>query len=101
MVTNGFEAAKLTIDMMRQTFKSIPPRDVVDVFGNFEGKPKERAEALWDEFGEKTIKNMQSGAHLLAVLWESAWIAGDGENQVGSTDAVSEKQAMKICGKAD
>ena len=45
----------------------------MNAFGNFEGKPKDSAEHLWKKFGRKTIKNMQSGAHLLAVLWESAW----------------------------
>jgi hypothetical protein len=82
MIATGFDAAQLTIAMMRATFKSMPPMEIVDAFGEFEGKPKERAEYLWKKFGAKTLKSMQSGSHLLAVLWESAWLLGGGETNV-------------------
>lgn len=101
MIGSGFEAAKLTIAMMRETFTSIPPMAIVNAFGNFEGKPKARAEYLWKKFGKKTIKNMQGGAHLLALLWESAWIAGNGELNVSSTNSLSQDEAMEICAKLD
>lgn len=101
MIGSGFDAAKLTIAMMRETFTSIPPMAIVNAFGNFEGKPKARAEFLWKKFGKKTIKNMQSGSHLLAVLWESAWIAGNGESNVSSTKALSQDEAMEICANPD
>ncbi len=87
--------------MMRKTFASIPPMKIVDAFGNFEGKPKDRAEHLWKKFGQKTIKNMQSGSHLLAVLWESAWLVGDGETRIKCTKALTKKKAMEICGDFD
>lgn len=101
LVGSGFEAAERTIAMMRQTHQSIPPMAVVDAFGNFQGNPNERAKFLWDEFGEATIKNMQSGAHLLAVLWESAWTLGGGEQNVSTTPTLSEDEAMAICGAFD
>jgi hypothetical protein len=40
---------------------------------------------------------MQGGAHVLAVLWESAWALGDGESRVRSTRILNQHQAMKIC----
>jgi hypothetical protein len=101
MITTGFEAAKLTIAMMRATFKSLPPMAIVDAFAEFEGKPKARAEHLWKKFGTKTLKSMQSGSHLLAVLWESAWQVGDGETNVRSTRALTETEAMEICADPD
>jgi hypothetical protein len=101
MITTGFDAAKLTIAMMRQTFKSIPPMDIVDAFGSFDGKPKERTELLWEKFGKKTISSMQSGSHLLAVLWESAWKVGGGEQAVKKTAALSQNTAMSICADKD
>lgn len=101
MITTGFDAARLTIEMMRKTFTSIPPMAVVNEFGNFVGKPKERAEHLWRKFGNKTIKNMQSGAHLLAVLWESAWLVGNGDTNVASTAGLTKEQAMAICADFD
>ncbi|WP_376743569.1 hypothetical protein [Ensifer canadensis] len=101
MITTGFEAAKLTVEMMRKTFTSIPPMAVVNEFGSFLGKPEERAEHLWRKFGNKTVKNMQSGAHLLAVLWESAWAVGNGDTNVTSTAGLTKDQAMAICADFD
>ncbi len=101
MITTGFEAAKLTVEMMRKTFTSIPPMAVVNEFGSFLGKPKERAEHLWRKFGNKTVKNMQSGAHLLAVLWESAWAVGNGDTNVTATAGLTKDQAMAICADFD
>jgi hypothetical protein len=101
MINNGFEAAKRTIDMMRKTFNSIPPIDIVEEFAGFDGKPKARAEHLWKKFGKKTIGVMQSGSHLLAVLWESAWALGEGETRITSVRALREAEAMKICADPD
>jgi hypothetical protein len=101
MIATGFEAAQLTVAMMRKTFKSVPPLAIVNAFGEFDGKPKDRAVHLWSKFGNKTIKNMQSGSHVLAVLWESAWQTGGGESKVGSTAALTRKRAMEICADDD
>jgi hypothetical protein len=100
-IGNGFEAAERTIAMMRETFNSIPPADLVEAFVSFEGKPKEKSEFLWKKFGKRTIRVMQGGAHLLAVLWESAWDLGDGETNIKSTRALKETEAMKICADSD
>ncbi|HEY9347971.1 MAG TPA: hypothetical protein VIQ53_21770, partial [Inquilinus sp.] len=101
MITTGFDAAQLTIAMMRNTFTAIPPMAIVNEFGSFEGKPKERTEHLWKKFGTKTIRTMQSGAHLLAVLWESAWAAGNGDANITSTEGLTKERAMRICGDFD
>jgi hypothetical protein len=101
MITTGLDAAKLTIAMMRATFKALPPMSIVEAFAEFDGKPKDRAEHLWKKFGAKTLKSMQSGSHLLAVLWESAWLAGGGETRVKSTRALTEEKAMEICADPD
>jgi hypothetical protein len=101
LISTGFEAAQLTIAMMRQTFKTVPPVKIVHEFGSFDGTPKEKANHLWAKFGKKTLTSMQSGSHLLAVLWESAWATGKGETKVKSTAALSEKKAMEICADPD
>jgi hypothetical protein len=38
---------------------------------------------------------------VLAVLWESAWSAGDGETNVTSTQALTEEAATAICADPD
>jgi hypothetical protein len=101
MVSNGFEAAQQTIAMMRDTFNKIPPIDIVNAFIGFDGKPKAKSEFLWKTFGKDTIKVMQGGSHLLAVLWESAWELGDGDANISSTRALKEPEAMDICADED
>ena len=100
-VNHGKEAAIRTIEMMRETFNKIPPMDIVKAFVSFEGPPRERTAFLAKQFGDDTVTVMQGGAHLLAVLWESAWAAGDGENTVNSTRALTEQEAMAIVAAED
>ena len=49
--------------------------------------------------GRGLSKCMQDGAHLLAVLWQSAWVAGDGDHTIPASalKALTQKKAMKIC----
>jgi hypothetical protein len=96
-VEDGFDAAQKTVELMRDTFNLLPPADIVEQFQQFKGTKKARTEFLWKKFGTKTIKVMQDGTHLLAVLWESAWVQGGGENNIRSTKALTEAEAMDIC----
>ncbi len=96
-VANGFEAARATIAMMRRTFTTIPPMEVVNAVIGFEGGGKARAEFMWKTFGDRTIDVMKGGSHLLAVFWESAWGAGAGESRVKAATALTQKRAMSIC----
>jgi hypothetical protein len=96
-VTNGFEAAQRTIQLMRNTFNAIPPEKIVQTFVGLEKGKRGRAEAMWDAFGEDTIRVMRDGCHFLAVLWESAWSLGDGEHTIETATALTQKKAMEIC----
>ncbi len=97
MISNGSEAAQLTISLMRRTFTAIAPIDIVEAFATFNGRPKERAAHLWSKFRKKTLGVMQDGTHTLAVLWESAWEAGNGETTMPAAKALTQKKAMAIC----
>ncbi len=101
LITTGADAARLTVEMMRATFKRLPPMAIVEAFAEFDGGGKQRAEHLWKKFGKKTLASMQDGSHLLAVLWESAWKTGGGETKVRSVKAISESRAMAICADPD
>jgi hypothetical protein len=74
---------------------------IVDAFIAFDGKSNDRPAFLFKKFGKATIKAMQSGSHLLAVLWENAWALGQGETRVTSTAALTQKKAMTLCAKSD
>lgn len=87
--------------MMRATFKAIPPAKIVQTFVGLGRGKNGRAEAMWDAFGDDTIKVMRDGSHLLAVLWESAWSLGNGEHTIGATTALTQEKAMEICADRD
>jgi hypothetical protein len=101
LIADGFTAARLTVELMRDTFKLLPPAAIVEAFIGFEGSRKERTEFFWKKFGAKTIRAMRGSVHLLAVLWESAWVQGSGEEKVRSTKALTPEAAMKICADRD
>ena len=96
LVGSGFEAAQKTIALMRLAFKKIPPEKIVAAMLKNKQK-KGRADAFWKLFGTGTIACMQAGTHLLAVLCQSAWKLGDGENNVTSVAALTHKRAMDVC----
>jgi hypothetical protein len=97
LVTTGFDAAKATIDLMRKTFKALPPKKLLNIFLKAKKDGDDPAKMFWDKFGGGTIEAMQDGTHLLAVLWESAWVAGGGESRKRDTSALKPEDAMDIC----
>lgn len=97
LIEDGFSAASKTIKLMSLTFDQLPPRDIVDAFVQFQGPHRARADFFWKKFGTRTIKAMQAGTHLLAVLWESAWRQGDGENNISSKEPLTPEEAMTLC----
>jgi len=99
LIKTGFEAAKATIGMMQTVFKRIPPKNIVQLFVSSDAKPKQLAEDMFNEFGSGTITCMKDGAHLLAVLWQSAWIAGKGDQTIPASalKAFTQTKVMKIC----
>ncbi|HXE63945.1 MAG TPA: hypothetical protein VN519_10425 [Bryobacteraceae bacterium] len=68
---NGQEAAVAVVELMRRTFKTIPPADIVDAFV--------AKKDLWTEFGAGTVKVIQDGVRTLQAVWQGAWSAGNGE----------------------
>ena len=56
LIETGFEAAKATITMMRTVFERIPPRKIVQFYIDSDAKPKQLAEDMWKEFGERDCR---------------------------------------------
>ena len=83
LVNGGHAAAVAVVNLMQQTFATIAPKDIIDAYVKPEGQgPSQRADALWQPFGEDTIKVMADGAICLAQLWDSAWKEGGGDNTI-------------------
>jgi hypothetical protein len=101
LITNGFEAAQKTIDMMRDVFAQIPPMEMVQTYVDVGKGGKASSDALWAAYGQQTIRVMKQGSHLVAVLWESAWKVGGGETKVKSLRALTQDEAMGIVSDPD
>jgi hypothetical protein len=73
---NGKDAARLVLQLMKKTIERLPPIDVVEACVANRGRG--RWDKIWDVVGDQTIQNIANGCHTLAVLWQSAWKAGNG-----------------------
>jgi hypothetical protein len=76
--SSGKEAAKLVLKLMKKTVDLLPPEDILQVWRDAKGRGK--YDRMWEELGERTIKNVAAGSYTLAVLWQSAWKHGGGDN---------------------
>ncbi|GLR86476.1 hypothetical protein [Bradyrhizobium iriomotense] len=101
LIASGRDAAQATIELMRATFEALPPPDMLRDYLAAIKKNQDTTEMFWKNYGLATIKAMQDGTHLLAVLWESAWVTGGGEDAKRSTARLKPEQAMGICAPAE
>ncbi|WP_448954186.1 hypothetical protein [Labrys neptuniae] len=99
-IQSGKAAAAATIELMRQTFTAIPPASIVAAYVALTDK-RDSDSQLWEAFGTGTIKAMQDSVHLLAQLWESAWVRGGAPDRQTSVVALGQQQAMDICADAN
>src|SRR5581483_9504821 len=74
-VETGKGAAVRVIQLMKQTFQSIPPADLVATYSQGHNA-QDRLDRMWNDFGEKTMDNMLEGCRGLAEIWQSAWRVG-------------------------
>ena len=86
---------------MRDTFSAIAPDRLVQTYIDVGKGGKAATAALWKVSGKQTISVMRNGAHLVALIWESAWAAGRGETNITSTAALTEEAAMEIVSDPD
>lgn len=99
-IASGQEAARATVALMRKTFTDIPPAKIVSLYVGLADR-RDSDKAMWDAFGAGTVAAMQDGVHLLARLWESAWVAGGANRRAVMPNALDPDQAMEICGRED
>jgi hypothetical protein len=96
LIQTGQDAAEAVVALMRSTIGKLPPIKLVQALNAGKGNYPSLAKAFYAKFGAKTIKVMQDGTHLLAVLWESAWILGKGESNVTSLASIGEPAAKNF-----
>jgi hypothetical protein len=104
-IKDARDAAVLIVELMRKTFHTINPDEIIEVFAPFQGDPPKKfngavpkavADALWAAFGDKTIKVMTEGCRYLAHLWDSAWKAGKGDQTITEHSLIAEATLSTI-----
>lgn len=80
-VKTGREAARAAFHLMDRTFKTTDPRTIYETFRDAGGEKKasNAIDPMWNRFRDGTLRNMANGCATLAMLWESAWLAGKGK----------------------
>lgn len=82
---NGQAAAVATVELMSRAAQNVPLVDLIDTYIETGGGKSRRVTGiLWERFSAGTVETMVDGAVALATLWESAWIAADGEETPAS-----------------
>jgi hypothetical protein len=80
LVTGGKQAGLAALALARRSRATLTPRDLVTAYGQMvdAGNRDEAPDLLWAQFGPKTIDVLVDGCRTLAMLWESAWVEGNG-----------------------
>ena len=99
LVTGGQAAGFAIVELTRRVRGAIKPMDIVEAYAkSLTALAKnKRAGNLWDKFGTETTAAMVDGCRTLAMLWDSAWAEGGG-NQVEQTKIrkITQKSLQKI-----
>lgn len=82
-VASGAEAADLTVQLMKQTMKKLPPERILEVYRQSAGQSQ--TAAMWQELGDDTVAVTAQGALTLAKIWQSAWAAAGAEAKFSKT----------------
>ena len=79
-IASGHDAAVATVSLMAEAQRLLPPAAICDEYIRLGGgKSRATSEGLWKQFDKATIQTMYNGASVLALVWNAAWTAGNGE----------------------
>lgn len=86
LITGGQAAGFATLELMRRIRKKVAPMKIVDTYGKLGLPPKPNAaqqhtaaDKLWSVLHAGTVAVMADGCKTLAMLWDSAWREGHGD----------------------
>jgi len=87
-ITGGQQAAQATVDLILRISEKIPPKELINAFD------QSGLNGVWKKYGEKTAEVMADGCVTLAQLWDSAWVEGNG-NQNVKYDGVIDNETLR------
>ncbi|MGY3420808.1 hypothetical protein ACVWZW_001283 [Bradyrhizobium sp. F1.13.4] len=98
LVTSGKDAAMALVQLMEDVADTLPPVELIRIFeqkGGFENGTNAFKAEFWKATRDKTGKVMALGARYLAMIWDAAWVAGNGQSNRASDLVERDKEAMK------
>jgi hypothetical protein len=81
-IKGGMQAADAVVQLMEQTIARLDPEKLVEKW--IETKGNNHISDLWDAVGDDTAACIAEGALTLAMLWQSAWVEGKGDQTVAA-----------------
>ena len=89
------DAAVRVVKLMKKTFQNLKPEEVIDSWKAAAGSGKYNK--MWADLGTQTVKNIAEGSKVMAILWQSAWINGNG-NQIADSELkeISKQKLMDL-----
>lgn len=76
---SGAQMARATIELMHDVATTLPPENILEAFVEAGGTNRVAVlDAMYASLATPTAQVMARGARYLALLWESAWLAGAG-----------------------
>lgn len=81
LCASGAQIARATIELMHEAATTLPPQQILDAYEDAGGGTRvSTLETMNETLAEPTAKLLAEGARYLALLWDSAWMAGGGDN---------------------
>jgi len=103
LVADGAHAAYDLIKTMDDVANILDPMDIVELYETL-GAPANTAgyDKMWAKLGDATVQVMAVGIRHLAMLWEAAWVAGNGDAIPASKlDAIDPGHLRELYEKAE
>ena len=96
-IKTGYDASKAIIALIKATQSDIAPREIVDKWVALASVPKkQKAQAMWETFGDRTITVMARGTRYLTQIWQAAWDSGGGDGKIGAGDPAKPADLQKL-----
>src|SRR5262249_17263561 len=83
LVKDGRGAALATLKTMADVAGILAPRRLIEKYEETFSSDTSHVQGLWDAFSSETGKVMALGARTLAMIWDAAWAAGQGDTDHG------------------
>jgi hypothetical protein len=96
-VKGGRAAGYSVLELARRARGRIAPMTLVEAYAALvkAGKKSQARTALWTQFKEPTLDTLADGCRTLAMLWESAWLEGNGPTIAASLLVARSQTALR------